>query len=151
MEYNDMEQQPTVERMKELLVGKTIVEVKLVEESPYPHTQGPTGILTLSDGTTLKLWGNDGGCACDAGCYPLKELNPVSGIITNVEIEDAPDDDGALCPICNKKYCTDEEHGGYYKIFVVTTDERVTLASFVGSDGSGYYGTGWWMYVEKEK
>lgn len=91
--------------------------------------------LLLDDGTLLKLVGNDGGCSCSAGCYDLTALNGVENIITSVEFEDDPDDDGY------------EAGGGTYKIFVFAGDERINLATFEGSDGNGYYGTGYHVMV----
>lgn len=142
------EDTPSVERMKELLVGRTIVETTISEEKPEPYTSGPTGRLVLDDGTRLKLWGNDGGCSCGAGCYPLEKLNPVDGVITNVEIVEEPSGDGSPCKICGQKYCSHEYEEGHYTIFVVAEDKRLELAKFTGDDGSGYYGTGWWIQVE---
>lgn len=139
------EETPTADRLRELLIGKSIVSATVSDENPDPYTQGPTGTLTLSDGTVLKVWGNDGGCACSAGCYPLAMLNAPDGIITNVEVDAKPSGDDK-CPECGKWY--DCEHQGFYRVFVVAKDKRLNLASFEGSDGSGYYGTGWWMRVE---
>lgn len=143
------EETPSVERMRELLVGKSITKVELIEQMPKPWWDEPYGLITLSDGMVLKIWGNTGGCACGAGDYPLTELNPIEGVITNVEIETVPDEDFGVCPVCKEKYCATKGHRGYYRIFVVAEDKRLTLASFEGTDGNGYYGTGWWLLVEK--
>lgn len=146
---------PSEERLKELLVGKSIVSAEIKDESPESWTSGPTGYLTLSDGTVLKVWGNDGGCACSAGCYPLASLAKSDNIITNVIVEEAPDGDDHNCRVCGKSRwsaeCTHYDEDGYYRIFVLAygVDERINVASFEGSDGNGYYGTGWWLSVEK--
>ncbi|GAA2237456.1 hypothetical protein GCM10010401_07030 [Rarobacter faecitabidus] len=108
-----------------LLIGKSVTKVA------DDH-------LLLSDGTLVKLVGNDGGCACSAGCYDLTELNGTENVITNVEFEDKPGSDYA-----------DDWHDGYYKIFVLAGDQRINLATFEGSDGNGYYGTGYWILVRK--
>jgi len=89
--------------------------------------------LLLDNGTLLKLVGNDGGCACSAGCYDLTALNGVENIITAVEFEDDPADDG--------------HDGDGYRIFVFAGDQRINLATFEGSDGNGYYGTGYHVMV----
>lgn len=136
MNYQTAEYAPDAERLKELLLGKTIVEARTADEPPEKWLRGPTGYLTLSDGTTLKVWGNDGGCACSSGCYPLATLNRVDNIITNVEVVESPHTDE-----------DDADGEGYYKIFVYAADERINVASFEGSDGNGYYGTGWWLDV----
>jgi hypothetical protein len=132
------EHMPNEDRLRALLVGRKVTSAQIAEESPGHYGAGPTGYLTLSDGTELKVWGNDGGCACNAGCYPLTELNAVDNIITNVEVEENPagDDDT-------------ESYEGYYRIFVFAEDRRFPLASFEGSDGNGYYGTGWWLQVSR--
>jgi hypothetical protein len=94
--------------------------------------------LLLDDGTLLKLIGNDGGCGCDAGCYPLTELNGVDNVITRVEVDARPSGDD---------YPNDAE--GAYRIFVYADNERVNLATFTGSDGNGYYGTGFEILVRR--
>lgn len=144
-----LEDLPTEERLKELLVGKSIVSGYVTNENPIKHEAGPSGRLILNDGTILIVWGNDGGCACDAGCYPLAQLASSTNMITNVEVEAKPDFDND-CEEC-KTYDRDCPHRGFYRIFVVANDERVQLASFEGSDGNGYYGTGWWLAVRTEE
>lgn len=89
--------------------------------------------LALDDGTTVVLAGHDGGCACDAGCYDLTELNGVDNIITRVEFDDQPGDDVSGV--------------GHYRIFVYADNQRVNLATFEGTDGNGYYGTGYTIEV----
>ena len=144
------EEQPTVDRLKELLIGKSIVEATISDEKPVSFESGPTGKLVLSDGTVLKVWGNNGCGGCGAGWYELRELNATKGettsegIITNVEVDEAPTGDELRCKTCGKVYC---DHEGYYKMFVIVEDKRITLASFEGSDGNGWYGTGWWLRV----
>lgn len=109
------------------------------------------GNLTLSDGTVLKVWGNTGGCICGAGDYLLTELNDVDNVITNVEVEEQPNGDYLPCPECGEEGCFDHYGlGGSYRIFVFAEDRRINLASFEGSDGNGYYGTGWWLTVLEE-
>lgn len=147
------EHMPDAERMKELLVGKKVVSATVRDvQDDESWDDGPFGYLTLSDGTQLKLWGNDGGCSCGAGDYPLETLNRVDNVITNVEIEERPDGDDMVCDVCSKDYCREHEQPerGFYRVFVYAGDERINLASFEGSDGNGYYGTGWWLSVVKE-
>ena len=141
------EHMPEAGRLKELLMGRKVVATRMTdEETNEGYMHGPTGYLTLDDGTELKVWGNDGGCACSAGCYPLTELNTVDNIITNVEVEERPIGDGYdPCYVCGETWCG--EHDGWYRIFVFADNEKINLASFEGSDGNGYYGTGWWLAV----
>lgn len=112
------------EEIRELLVGRKVIKVD--DET-----------LTLDDGKTLVLAGNDGGCSCGAGDYYLRELNGCDNIITSVEFEDNPADD------------TTDFYEGYYKIFVLADNNRINLATFEGSDGNGYYGTGYTIQVKE--
>lgn len=105
-----------------LLVGRKVTKVA-------------ANMLLLDDGTRLTLVGNDGGCACSAGCYDLTELNDVDNVITAVEFQDSPDGED----------CSGD---GTYKIFVFADNVRVNLATFEGSDGNGYYGTGYSVEVQ---
>lgn len=144
----EAEHMPSEERLRALLFGKRILNVEVRDEEPEPNEAGPTGYLTLDDGTVLKLWGNDGGCSCSAGDYPLTTLNAVDNAITNVVIAERRAGDDVPCRVCGKEGCyTHDEEEGYYRIFVVAEDQRHLLASFEGSDGNGYYGTGWWLKV----
>lgn len=91
-------------------------------------------LAKLDDGTMLAFAGNEGGCACSSGDYDLTELNTVDNIITKVEFVDSPAGD-------------DMDGKGYYKIFVYADNVKVNLATFEGSDGNGYYGTGYTILV----
>lgn len=141
---------PDEARLRELLVGRKVERVEMTPDGPGKehYSSGPTGYLHLSDGSVLKVWGNDGGCGCSAGCYPLTTLNAFDNVITNVEVEANPDSDDSYdspCPTCGEKGCY--EHGGWYRVHVFAGQEKAVLASFEGSDGNGYYGTGWWLSV----
>lgn len=139
--YRDREHMPDEARLKELLFGRKIIKVDTTSTYGYDE---PQGTITLDDGTVLGLAGNTGGCSCGAGDYELTTLNTVDNAITNVIVEERPDDDG-VCSECDKWNC---EHRGFYKIFVIAEDHNQHLvASFEGSDGNGYYGTGWWLTV----
>ncbi len=148
------EHMPDEARLRELLLGKSITEARIAEDETPDRwlDRGPVGYLTLSDGTQLRVWGNDGGCACSAGCYPLTHLAACDNIITNVEVEERRDDDDVEtpCRTCDAEYYCDEEghdNQGYFRVFVFADNERINVASFDGSDGNGYYGTGWWLDV----
>jgi hypothetical protein len=111
------------EEISALLVGRKVTKVS-----------GDT--LLLDNGVVLVLTGNDGGCSCGAGDYELVELNGIDNIITRVELVNDPDG---------------EDHpdgGGTYQIFVFADNEKVNLARFEGSDGNGYYGTGYTIEVK---
>lgn len=112
------------EAIAALLVGHTVIKID-------------TDTLLLDDGTRLKLKGNEGGCSCGAGDYDLTHLTGgVDNIITNVEFADSPSGD-------------DEPGDGSYRIFVFADERRINLATFEGTDGNGYYGTGYWIQVER--
>jgi hypothetical protein len=131
------EHMPSADRLRSLLMGRKIVSTEIRDEMVGDYyDRGPVGYLTLDDGVVLKVWGNDGGCACSSGCYPLTELNECDNIITNVEVEDSPMGDYHV-------------GDGYYRIFVFADNRRINVASFDGSDGNGYYGTGWWLAVSE--
>jgi hypothetical protein len=144
--YDTGEQTPPVERLRELLVGRRIVSAEKSDDE-----YDPDGFLRLDDGTTIKVKGNDGGCACSAGCYPLARIAAFDSVITNVEVDYKPDDESRDCGTCGKSWCYEEGHGddrGFYRVYVIGFDtKRAEVASFEGSDGDGYYGTGWWLEV----
>lgn len=91
--------------------------------------------LELDDGTIMRIVPNEGGCACPAGDYHLTDLNEVDNIITNVEFVERP---GGYSM---------NDYNGFYEIFVVAEDKKIKLARMEGSDGNGYYGTGYRILV----
>ena len=119
------------------LLGRRIVAISGIEPG---RDQMGEGMLALDDGTFLTLEGHDGGCSCAAGCYWLKHLaglGDVDNVITAVEFVDSPDHD-------------DHDGGeGHYSIFVIAEDRRINLARFEGSDGNGYYGTGYTITIKR--
>jgi hypothetical protein len=94
--------------------------------------------VVLDNGIRLRFVGHDGGCSCSSGCYDLTELNGVDNVITRVEFVDAPGGDG---------FALSE---GHYSIFVFADNQRINLATFEGTDGNGYYGTGYAVHVVPE-
>lgn len=118
-----------------VLVGRRIVEAEVgTFDQPGGWGSRAEGRLVLDDGTVLYLAGNDGGCACDSGCYPLSRVSKVDNIITSARVEASPDGDDC--------------HGdGAYRIFVLADNQEINAAEFVGTDGNGYYGTGFSVTV----
>ena len=94
-----------------------------------------TDMLVLDNGTKLTLTGNWGCAGCESGNYELSELNGVDNIITAVEFVDDPSGDGFGPTV------------GRYQIFVYADNEKINLATFSGTDGNGYYGTGYRIHV----
>jgi len=126
------------EKIAKLFIGHKIVKA---EQGTFPipgaedrYIRNAEGRLTLDDGTELYLTGNDGGCACSAGCYPLAEVATVDNVITSAHVNADPDGD-------------DDRGAGVYQIFVFADAKAINAATFKGSDGNGYYGTGFSLTV----
>ena len=121
------------------LEGRTIVTAEAQYVSVPDSCGGREpyeGTLTLDDGTRLVVRGNDGGCGCSAGCYPLSHLAATPGLITKAEVVSEPVHEGM-----------DGAGEGRYAIYVYSENRRINAAEFVGSDGNGYYGTGFQLIV----
>lgn len=93
--------------------------------------------LQLDNGVILEIEGNRGCGACSSGWYGLVELNGCDNAITKVEF--ACDED-----------VLDTYDDTSYKIFVFAEDKRIKLLQVDGSDGNGYYGTGYQIRVKGE-
>ena len=107
--------------IKELLIGRK-VKVK-------------GNKLILDNGIELEIVANEGCGGCSNGWYSITKLNEVDNAITDVEF------------VCDNE----TEDGGddtSYKIFVFCEDTRIKLLQVDGSDGNGYYGTGYSIYVK---
>lgn len=104
--------------------------------------------LLLSNGTVIKAIGHDGGCACNAGCYDLSVLNGVDNIITRVEFDYRPAGDYyERSDFDGHPDDPSDSWTGYYRIFVYADNQRINLMQFDGTDGNGYYGTGFEILV----
>lgn len=109
--------------IKELLFGRKVKKVSDDE-------------LLLDNGLVLQILPNTGCGGCCAGWYELTELNDCDNAITNIElVEEITSYD------CGE---TDKS----YKIFVFAEDKRIKLLQVDGSDGNGYYGTGYTILVK---
>ena len=92
-----------------------------------------TGSLVLDNGILLYINPNIGCSGCGSGDYYLQHITSVNNAITNVEfIEEYDDDD------FNYKH---------YKIFVIADGMTTELLDVYGTDGNGYYGTGYTIDV----
>lgn len=118
--------QDNQDQITDLLLGRSVTNVE------GEH-------LELDNGTVVRVVPNEGGCACSAGDYELEYLNRVDNVITKVEFDYKPTDDGS-------DYQEAQEYG-YYRIFVLAGHERVNLLSVTGDDGNGYYGTGFQLLI----
>lgn len=104
--------------------------------------------LQLDDGTVIKAIGHVGGCSCSSGCYDLSVLNGVDNIITRVEYDYRPAGDGEYPEFDEGDPAAPEDAWtGYYRVFVFADNEQINLMQFDGTDGNGYYGTGFEILV----
>ena len=111
------------QKIKDLLIGRKVVEV-------YDDT------LVLDNGQRLRVVGNIG-CCCGAGNYYVRHLSTCNNAITNVEFS---------CEYEEKRYETYQA----YRIFVIADGIQTTLLDVYGTDGNGYYGSGYWLEVYTE-
>lgn len=104
--------------------------------------------LLLDNGTVIKAIGHEGGCACSAGDYDLSVLNGVDNIITRVDFDYRPGgDDYQKTERSGHPDDPTDTWTGYYRIFVYAANQQINLMQFDGSDGNGYYGTGFALLV----
>ena len=120
---------------------KTLCEQneKEIEELLLGHkvTADDYDKLILDNGVVLKINPNIGCGACESGNYYLDHISSVNNAITNVEFVEEFDDD-----------CYYE----HYKIFVIADGMTTELLDVYGTDGNGYYGTGYTIdvYIQDE-
>jgi hypothetical protein len=106
--------------------------------------------LVLDNGTVIKAIGHDGGCACSAGCYDLSVLNGVDNVITRVEFDYQPTGDfEEERPAPSHPDDPTDGWTGFYRVFVFADNQQINLMQFNGSDGNGYYGTGFELLVRE--
>lgn len=94
--------------------------------------------LVLDNGVVLQINPNIGCGACESGNYYLEHISSVNNAITNVEFVEEFEDD-----------CYYE----HYRIFVIADGMKTELLDVYGTDGNGYYGTGYTIdvYIPDEK
>lgn len=94
--------------------------------------------LKLDNGTILRIIPNEG-CPCGSGDYALRHVSQVSSAIMDVrfgkELDGSPDD-----------WATQ-----VYRVFVLADGLMTELFSVEGTDGNGYYGTGYEVEVAIEE
>ena len=88
--------------------------------------------LVLDNGVVLQINPNIGCYGCESGNYYLEHISSVNNAITNVEFVEEFEDD-----------CYYE----HYKIFVIADGMTTELIDVYGTDGNGYYGTGYTIDV----
>jgi len=134
------------DEIEALLLGRRVVDVEGIN-------------LTLDNGVVIEALGGEGGCSCGAGDYDVEVLNRVNNAITRVEFDYCPagDDEHRYNPetgrydlVVNRTEHPDnpkDSYTGWYRIFVYAENEQINLMQFNGSDGNGYYGTGFALRV----
>lgn len=93
----------------------------------------PGGLLILDNDILLQIKPNIGCGGCTSGNYYLEHIRSVNNAITNVELVEEHD---------NENY-----HYKHYKIFVIADGMTTELLDVYGTDGNGYYGTGYTIDV----
>lgn len=114
--------------IKELLLGHKIV----ADEN--------NDTLILDNGVVLQINPNIGCYGCESGNYYLQHIASVNNAITNVEFVndyEVNDDD----------YYDEEDYYQHYRIFVIADGVTTELLDVYGTDGNGYYGTGYTIDV----
>lgn len=132
--------------IRELLMGRRIVEVHVADEKErmsiqgrYGGTEIASGKLTLDNGREIYVIPNEGCGGCTSGWYDLKSLERVDNIITRVDFEVESSDD--------VDYYNEYSSERVYRIFVLAGHERINALTVEGDDGNGYYGTGYELVV----
>ena len=107
---------------------------KEIEELLLGHkvTVDDCGNIVLDNGVMLQINPNIGCGGCESGNYYLEHISSVNNAITNVEFVEEFEDD-----------CYYE----HYKIFVIADGMTTELLDVYGTDGNGYYGTGYTIDV----
>lgn len=98
---------------------------------------GRDNVLVLDNGKRLFIDGNWGCSGCGSGNYYVRHLSTCNNAITNVEFNVKADDSD-----------------GYYQsylIYVIADGVQTTLLDVYGSDGNGWYGTGYSIKVYDKK
>ena len=89
--------------------------------------------LVLDNGVVLQINPNIGCGGCESGNYYLEHISSVNNAITNVEFVEEYDDDEYQCK--------------HYRIFVIANGMTTELLDVCGTDGNGWYGTGYTIDV----
>lgn len=106
-----------------LLLGRRIISVTDDE-------------LALDNGTVISVEPNEGCGGCASGNFGIELLERCDNVITSVRVavEDLEE---------NMNTYTDTA----YRIYVLAEGHEFPILSVAGTDGNGYYGTGYRLYV----
>ena len=108
---------------EDILVGHRIVKAEEADDD---------AILTLDNGTRIKVQANQGCGGCANGWYWVSHIATVDNIITSVHTEVEPQSEPS---VYSEAYA--------YRVFVVTATEELEVLTVEGDDGNGYYGSGY--------
>ena len=97
-----------------LLIGRRVVAVDGCD-------------MTLDNGLILTVIPNSG-CCCGSGEYDIDYLNTVNNAITDVSVDEDRDENDYDRTI--------------YTVYVIANGIKTPLIGVSGTDGNGYYGTG---------
>lgn len=107
--------------IEELLLGHKVVAYEA------------DNLFVLDNGVLLQINPNIGCNGCGSGSYYLRHIASVNNAITNVEFVEEYDDDEYQCK--------------HYRIFVIANGITTELLDVCGTDGNGWYGTGYTIDV----
>lgn len=123
------------DEIRELLIGRRIVWNQL-GQFHYPGRRSwedkADAKIVLDDGTVLYVLPNFGCGGCSNGHFYTTGTRLCDNIITNVTLA-VSGADGCL----NETYC----------IFVYADNEEINALQVEGSDDSGFYGSGYQLFV----
>lgn len=113
--------------IQELLVGRRIINAYIDKQR--------NGIFVLDNGILIVAEGNEGCWGCSSGWYEVAKVSTCDNIITNVRLHNEPDEEAF------------DDTAGIYEIYVVADNAEINILKFTGSDGNGWYGTGYTLRV----
>lgn len=117
----------TSDDVEALLVGRRIMTAEV---------RGDAGLLSLDDGTVVKVKGNEGCGGCSSGWYAVTQVAATENVITAVRLETEP---------LSTDVPWDEDF--IYRIFVITGNQETEAVTVEGTDGNGYYGSGYYIDI----
>lgn len=120
-----------VAALKSALIGRRIVAAERSKE----RRVSDAGLLTLDDGSKLRVIPSVGCGGCNSGWYEIESLTTFDNVITRVETTDDLVDWGDSVSY--------DDRENTLTINVYAEGISATVARVVGSVGNGYYGRGY--------
>lgn len=111
--------------IKKLLEGRRIIRADVTDYT-----------LVLDNGTRIRVDPNEGCPGCSSGNYDITIFDECESVITSVRtaVEEHREDE-------SWDFLT------RYQIWVLVADREFPILEVSGTDGNGYYGTGYRLYV----